>query len=400
MPRPAKGARLWLEPERRDATGKVRARSVWVIRDGASKISTGCAPGDRAGAEQALANYIASKYTVSRDRSRHPSEILIADVLNIYLTDIAPSQARASETRQRVLRLSEWWGVKTLSEVNGRSCRDYTAWRTSQPIRSAKPDDSGKPIRLASPAAPRRELEDLRAAINYHRKEGLCSEVVEVTLPQKPPPRERWLTRDEAARLLWAAWKYRETQKGVETDRHSRRHIVRFILVALYTGTRSSAICSAGFAPEEGRSWVDLNRGVFYRRAIGARETNKRQPPVRLPTRLLAHLRRWKEMGIAQNAVVEFNGKPVDSIKKAFARCVTAAGLDDSVTPHILRHTCATWLMQNGVDLWQAASFLGMTVQQLEATYGHHHPDFQMSAAEAATSKTRVPRTVSNVVAL
>jgi hypothetical protein len=31
--------------------------------------------------------------------------------------------------------------------------------------------------------------------------------------------------------------------------------------------------------------------------------------------------------------------------------------------------------MQAGTDLWQAARFLGMTAQQLERTYGHHHPD-------------------------
>jgi hypothetical protein len=39
--------------------------------------------------------------------------------------------------------------------------------------------------------------------------------------------------------------------------------------------------------------------------------------------------------------------------------------------------------MQKGTDHWQAAGWLGMTVEQLEQTYGHHHPDFQGEAAEA-----------------
>ena len=77
-----------------------------------------------------------------------------------------------------------------------------------------------------------------------------------------------------------------------------------------------------------GRGHVDLERGVFYRRAEGARETKKRQPPVRLPDRLLAHLRRWERLGIAKQAVVEWNGKPVRSVRKAFAAAVQAAGLD------------------------------------------------------------------------
>jgi hypothetical protein len=40
-------------------------------------------------------------------------------------------------------------------------------------------------------------------------------------------------------------------------------------------------------------------------------------------------------------------------------------------------------MMQRGVDLWQAAGFLGMTVQQLERGYGHHHPDYQEEAVAA-----------------
>ena len=50
------------------------------------------------------------------------------------------------------------------------------------------------------------------------------------------------------------------------------------------------------------------------------------------------------------------------------------AGLGPEVTPHVLRHTAATWLMQAGVDMWEAAGFLGMTVEMLSQRYGHHHP--------------------------
>ena len=81
MPRPAKGARLWLRPEERYPDGTLRKRAVWVIRDGSRKISTGCATADRAGAERTLSEHLANKYKPNRKRGRHPSEILIADVL-------------------------------------------------------------------------------------------------------------------------------------------------------------------------------------------------------------------------------------------------------------------------------------------------------------------------------
>jgi integrase len=395
MPRPAKGARLWLRPEERNPDGTLRKRAVWVIRDGPRKFSTGCAAKDRAGAERALGEHLANKYQPNRKRGRHPSEILIADVLAIYLTDVVPSHAREEETKQRVLTLDAWWSERTLADVNGANCRAYVDHRIAQPWKAAKPEQTGRPARIVTTAAARRELEDLRAAINHHRREGLCSETVSVVLPPRTDARERWLTRSEAARLLWTAWRAKQVMRDKGTLRAVGRHVARFILVGLYTGTRSSAICGAALIPTIGRGYVDLEQGVFYRRGIGRRETKKRQPPVKLPPRLLAHMRRWQRRGLARKSVVEWNGKPVESVRKGFAAAVRVASLGADVTPHILRHTCATWLMQQGVNLWDAAGFLGMTVQQLEQGYGHHHPDYQEQAVAALGGQHGARNTVN-----
>jgi integrase len=124
-----------------------------------------------------------------------------------------------------------------------------------------------------------------------------------------------------------ACWHHREAQvrhrgpnKGqkLPTDKRPLRHLARFILIGLYTGTRAAAIASASPIAQEGRSFVDLDNGIFYRLARGKQATKKRQPPVPIPTRLLAHLRRWKAKGIAHEHFVEFNGKPVKSVKTAF----------------------------------------------------------------------------------
>jgi integrase len=262
------------------------------------------------------------------------------------------------------------------------------AWRVGQPWRSAKPERTGHPARLVTEAAARRELEDLRAAINHHRREGLCSEIISVALPDKSPAPNVFLTRPEAARLIRAARAAKQIMRDKVTRREVGNHIARFILVGLYTGTRHAAICGAAFHPAIGRGHIDLDRGIFHRRAQGARETKKRQPPVRLPDRLLAHLRRWRRLGISTHAVVEWNGRPVHSVRKGFAAAVKSAGFDKRVTPHTLRHTAATWAMQNGADLWQAAGFLGMTVEMLQERYGHHHPDFQRETADAITNRT------------
>ena len=41
------------------------------------------------------------------------------------------------------------------------------------------------------------------------------------------------------------------------------------------------------------------------------------------------------------------------------------AGLTGYVTPHTLRHTAATWLMQRGGPVWEAAGFPGMPAEVL-----------------------------------
>jgi integrase len=395
MPRSAKGTRLWLEPEERDLEGNLVRRASWVIRDGPRKVRTGCAREERENAEKALSDYIAAKYQVPRERGRHPSQILILDVLNIYSVDKVPGHARPEETNQRLLTIADFWQSRTLADINGARCREYVAWRVGKPWKSAKPDETNRPPRLVTKAAARRELEDLRAAINHHRREGLCSEIVSVTLPAKSESRIEWLTRAEAARIIWAAWRARQVMQDKRTKRDVGKHIARFLLIGLYTGTRHTAICSAAFQPAIGRGHVDLDRGVFHRRPQGTGETKKRQPPVRLSDRLLAHLRRWHRLGIATHTVIQWNGKPVRSVRKGFAAAVVAAGSKKHVTPHTLRHTSATWMMQAGVDVWQAAGFLGMTVEMLERVYGHHHPDYQVEAAGALSGRKRDRNTVN-----
>jgi integrase len=181
--------------------------------------------------------------------------------------------------------------------------------------------------------------------INHHAKEGFHRGVVRVSLPPKGEARDRWLTRSEAAALLWYCWRHREKQtihsgmsKGapVATNRRPLRHIARFILIGLYTGTRAGAIATASPYAVSGRSYVDLERGIFYRKAIGKRTTKKRQTPAPIPPRLLAHLRRWWNRKLIAECFVEFNGKPVASVKKGFKTAVGLAGLPGKVTPHTL----------------------------------------------------------------
>ncbi|WP_083754540.1 tyrosine-type recombinase/integrase [Bradyrhizobium murdochi] len=135
----------------------------------------------------------------------------------------------------------------------------------------------------------------------------------------------------------------------------------------------------------------------FVKRMAPRRATNKRQPTVPLPDRLLVHMRRWDDKKIIANHFVEWQGASVKSVKNGFARAVEVAKLDLSdgnVTPHTLRHTAATWPMQLGTAPWESAGYLGMSVKVPIDTYGHHHPDYMKEASGAITRKRETTKRV------
>ena len=220
----------------------------------------------------------------------------------------------------------------------------------------------------------RRDLDCFRSAINYYHAEyGPLDAVPKVTLPPKGPGRIRWLTRSEAARLLWAA---RRTP-----------HVARFILIALYTGTRSKAVLRLRWEKNFRAGWVDLDAGVIHRRGVDETDTAKKRPPVRIPDRLLPHLRRWKKMdekiGLHLIDVCHYHGKSIEKMRRSWPAIRERAGLGKDVIPHVLRHTCVTWLLQAGVSTWEVGGFVGMSEEMVRETYGHHSPDFQKNAASA-----------------
>jgi integrase len=359
MPRQRKPPRLHPRPERRDKEGKLTHAATWIILDGGRYISTGLDASDIIGAQKALADYINRKHTESINKGPRSAEsIPVADVLHLYLRDVVPTHANPKAAVRVFKRVAGFFADKYLSQVNGQLCREYAATRPA--IYSA-----------------RRDLEELRAAINYHHREGLHDSVIKVWLPTKARPRERWLTRSEVAKLVRAAYRFSEPYNR----KRSKVHIARFILIAVYTGSRAGVIAQAALQKEIGRPYFDLDRGLFYRRPEGAAETRKRRPTIPVPPPLLAHLRRWKRMGARY--AVEWLGRPIQRVDESFRFLVDEVGLEGQVIPHTLRHTCATWLMQNGTDPWKAAGFLGMTIATLERTYGHHHPNHMAGVHEA-----------------
>jgi integrase len=174
------------------------------------------------------------------------------------------------------------------------------------------------------------------------------------------------------------------------SERRVRLYLPLFVLIGLYTGARKEAILSLRW------SQVDLVAGRINFNPAGGRRTNKRRPRIPIPPKLLPHLRRARQRGTDIGFVIHENGVRLKDVKKGFASACRRAKLE-GVSPHTLRHTCATWLMQAGVDTWNAAGFLGMTVETLQRVYAHHHPDHLRDPAEALSGRPRNVRATRQI---
>lgn len=370
MPRKPKGPRLYL----RSRKGRER---TWVILDGTVEAGTGCGEADFGKAQKALEKYLVEKHRPEW-RKGDPSEVAIADILSHYAEQRAPELVAPQNVGYHMTPLLAFFGEKTCDFIDKASCASYRRGRMSGKIGRRK----------VTEGTARRELETLQAALNYaHGDKKLIYPVV-VTKPKKSPRRERWLTRSELASLVAGALGIVpvasdiKTRKPVKMGRMFKPayHVARFILIGVYTATRHDAILQMRWGVNSSGGWFDLPHRMMYRKGYGQAETNKRRPPAAIPENIFPHLERWKR--ITKEGPVEYAGRLLQKERRGFTRARDLAGLGAEVTPHVLKHTCITWMLQRDVPIWQVAGFTGTSEQMIRRVYGHQSPDHTPAATK------------------
>ena len=200
------------------------------------------------------------------------------------------------------------------------------------------------------------ELSLLSASWRFAVKHRVIAstELPVLKLPDAPEPRDRWLREDEADKLFAAA---AELRAGPRLSR-----IERFMHLALETGSRRTALLELRWGQ------VDFETRVIHLNPTGRKQTSKRRASVPISQALLPVLRQaWNER--VNDFVLDTDTRLNEQLDAVAAR----AGVE-GVTPHVFRHTAATWMARRDVPLWKIAKVLGNSVEQVERTYAKHSP--------------------------
>lgn len=197
-----------------------------------------------------------------------------------------------------------------------------------------------------------KELRFLRQALKYGKNEGWTDFEPKVEIPGESQPRDRFLTREEFARLYFHA---------------SPFHLRVFLALAISTGARGKHVLAL--------TWdrVDFVSGMVKFKP--GESANKKTAPIPMNAPLRAILEKAFEARGKCGRVVEWNGKTVGSVRKAYERACRLAGLEDAHR-HDLRRTAASWAVQDGHSFDQVATMLGDSVEITRKHYAMFSPTY------------------------
>lgn len=284
-----------------------------------------------------------------------------------------------------------------LHQLNDAAWSQYRAWRTRQLNAGATAKQGKSPPKSISDATACKELNVLRAALTWGRRNGWTGlENVKVHIPDEPHNAvNEFLSPQEVYRLVEAC---------VEP------HLRLFVLLAVATGARMSAILELKWSdviwPIGGKAPVTdgaaLNAVVLWetdddcdfevemkgllRLNLGQGRGNKRRGTgiIGRGNGLLYQALKDAYDNRKCDFVIEWRGGRVGKVnlEPAYRR----AGLTGyNRRQHILKHTCCSWLVQSGASYEAVAKLIGTRAAVIEKHYGQLSPEHLATVGDVLT---------------
>ncbi|MDH3973497.1 MAG: tyrosine-type recombinase/integrase [Deltaproteobacteria bacterium] len=259
-----------------------------------------------------------------------------------YYKEYSPKKAKTTYVRDKSLfdHLNSYFGDYKLVEITPKIISAYKELRRSEG---------------ASPKTVNHELSLMKHAFNMAMKEWEWAKSNPVCLVSKEREDnfiERWLSLEEEELLL-----------EVSAD-----WLKEIIIFAINTGLRMSEILNL--------EWKRVN---LFRKTISIYEQkNRGRDTLPLNARTLEVLIARNKVRSIKNNLVFFSeaGTRLDAsnLRRAFNEAIDKAGIE-RLRFHDLRHTFATRLIQNGVDIYTVQKLGRWRSIQMVERYAHHYTE-------------------------
>ena len=341
-------------PRRNDQDGLYQrpdSKKYWASyvdgRGKRTRRSTGTA--DRREADALLAKWKLEAHQ-ERQWDREPTR-MFDDLILLYLQ--GPSTLKRASERDH-FSAKQLFHVFSGRDLNTLGSADISAYIEERKKAGIEAGTINKEVGL------------LRTAIRWAKRE------LEWDIPnpaegrrmREPEGRIRWIDRGEAERLLSAA--------------ASTPHLVDFIRFGLNTGMRKGEML--------GLEWkrVDLKANIVYLGSQHQKSGKHGSVPLNQAAREAMLSRANFRATHCPDTPWVFctrAGERIANVRTAFTTACLKAGIED-FHPHDLRHTCAAWLVQAGVNIREVAELLRHSDIQVTMRYAHLSPDNVRSAVE------------------
>jgi integrase/recombinase XerD len=215
--------------------------------------------------------------------------------------------------------------------------------------------------RSAAPRTLRRRMACLRGFYKDLVRSGAIAQSpflgLEMQLP-RPRSLPRALTRGDTRRLAQAAWRVCRDRRASPGAQAFSAAVLLLISVGLRVGELVQ-LRPADFDAESG--------------ALRVHGKGRRERCVFVVDKALRQImgRLAKRAGGGALLGPGGGGWSTQSARRELRRFALAAGVEKRVTPHMLRHTCATLLLEDGVDLRFLQRLLGHENIATTAIYAH-----------------------------
>lgn len=264
--------------------------------------------------------------------------------LKAYSIDLNQLRAFLKETGQPLL----------LDHIDKHRLRPYIQW-----------------LSKFKPKTIKRKIAAAKAMFNYLEFE----ELVEVSPFRKmririKDPRELpvAMTKREIQKLFRHVYGLKSTaETQSEYAFHSLKRDIAVLELLFATGARVSELCSLTL------SQIDISSGLVKIIGKGGKERHIHIGHVDVKIALREYLKVRGYASSQDNFFLNRLHSPLSpqSVRFMIRRYVNAVGLDKHVTPHTFRHTFATLLLEEDVDIKYIQSFLGHSSIMTTQVYTH-----------------------------